>query len=122
MKLKNTTPMIDQEFYNEIMSEACEAERLHEEEIDRKNALVVKTLIELKGFDYTSKFLHDFVESECHGEITFCEKPTGNQQSDTWGAIKRVWVDQYCEMEDSYWGYIYWPVGPDNYLKCGFAC
>lgn len=112
----------EQEFYNEIMHEAMLAEEKHEQEIDDKNSLVIKTLIEIKGFDFVSKFLHDFVVSECHGEITFCEKPIGKQQSNTWGASKGVWVEQYCEMEDSYYGNIYFPIGTDNWLKCHFAC
>lgn len=114
--------MKEQEHYNEIMREACESERLRDEEIERKNALVIRTLLDIKGFNYTAKFLKDFIESECHGEITFCEKPLGKLQSDTWGAIKGVWVEQYCEMEDTYYGNIYWPVDPDNYIKCPFAC
>lgn len=118
MELKNE----DQEFYNEIMREACEEERLRDEAIDIKNSLFIKSLIDIKGFDFTSKFLKDFVESECYAEITFCEKPNGKQQSDTWGAIKGVWVEQYCELEDSYWGNIYWPIGNGRYIKAHFAC
>ena len=123
MKTEKPKSIIDdQEFYNEIMREAYEAEEKHKQDIDDKNCLVIKSMLEIKGFDFVSKFLHDYVVSECHGEITLCEKPTGNQQSNTWGASKGVWVNQHCEMEDSYWGEIYFPVGENNWLKCPFAC
>lgn len=112
----------DKEFYDEIMREAMIAEEKHEQDIDDKNSLVIKTLIEIKGFDFTAKFLHDFIVNECHGEITFCEKPKGQKQSNTWGESKGVFVEQYCEIEDSYWGNIYFPIGENNWLKCHYAC
>ena len=114
--------MIDQEFYNEIMGEWALEERKQEAKIEALNERVTITILDIKGFDFTSKFLKDWVESECHGEITFCEEPKGKLQSDTWGASKGVWVEQYCEMEDSYYGNIYFPVGENNWLKCPFAC
>lgn len=114
--------MTDQQHYNEIMSEYAIEEQKHEAEIDRHNIRLVKVLLNVKGFTWVSKFLKDFHECECFDKIQFTTKPKGQLQNDYWGAIRGVYVNQHCEMEDSFWGEIYFPVKAGKYLKCPFSC
>lgn len=113
---------MDQTHYNEIMAEHAIAEQKHEAEVNRVNIRMVKMLLNLKGFVWVAGFLKDYCESECFDKIRIVRNPRGKQQTEYWGATKGVWVDQHCEMEDSYWGDIYFPVKDGKYLKCQFAC
>jgi hypothetical protein len=119
--MENNEPT-EQEFYNEIMQEAYEEEKARDAKTEIHNTVVLKQLLDEKGFNFVAAFLSDFLECECYGDISFCEKPTGKAQSDTWGKTKGVYVDQHCDGEDSYWGDIYWPVSEGRYIKCHFSC
>lgn len=91
-------------------------------EINKANTEMIKALLDTHGFTFVVNFLKDYKECECHDIISICDKPRGQKQSDYWGASKEVFVDQHCEIEDSYYGHIYFPLKDGKYLKCPFAC
>jgi hypothetical protein len=113
---------MNQEDYNEIMAECAISEQKHEAEINRHNVRLTKVLLNVKGFVWVTKFLKDYHECECFDKIRFVNKPLGDVTKDHWGATNGVYVNQHCEMEDSYYGEIYFPVKSGKYLRCPFAC
>jgi hypothetical protein len=113
---------MSQDFFNELMSEHAASEKAFIDNQNRINVRLIKALLNVKGFAFTAALLKDFVESECSGNISFCNKPRGQAESDYWGASKGVYVEQHSSMEDSYWGYIYFPIKEGKYLKCHFDC
>jgi hypothetical protein len=113
---------MNQDEYNEIMKECAIEMKKLDDEINRVNSRMIKALLKLKGFDWVVKFLKDYHECECSGIITITKNITGKLQRDSWGTMSGVYIEQHCELEDSYWGNIYFPVKEGKYLKCPFDC
>lgn len=113
---------MDQSEYNEIMAECAIEEQKHQAEINRWNVRLIRVLLNVKGFVWVTKFLKDYHECECFDKIRFVKQPLGEAPKDYWGATKGVYVNQHCEMEDSYYGEIYFPVKDGKFLRCPFAC
>lgn len=117
---------MNQEKYNEIMAEYVISEQKHNAEINRHNIRIIKALLNIKGFSWVIVFLKDYYDCECSGKILFTTKPKGEPAGEYWGASKGVYIKQHCEMEDSYYGNIYFPVKHGKkgmtYLECPFSC
>lgn len=103
--------------YTEIMNEYHRDEDIRLADKERVNIRLFKTLLHVKGVDWIIYFCRDLKESECNGDISFVKTAQGQLQQNYWGSIKGVYVEQYCEMEDSYYGNIYFPVKSGKYLK-----
>jgi len=114
---------MSQEFYNEIMSEADAEEDLRIAEDKRVNDRIFKALISVKGKRFVSNLKKDLKENECDGGLKFSNRPKGEKQSNYWGNINGVYVDQYTGYEcDDYYGWIYFPIKNGKWLKCHYAC
>ncbi len=70
------------------------------------------------------KLFHSIVteihESENWSNLRFVDKPTGVYQRDH--GCFGVWVDQYCEGEDCYSGYVYVELPDGKYLAWDYWC
>lgn len=114
---------MSQEFYNEIMAEADAEEDIRIAENKRINDRIFKAIKKVKGIPFLSLLKKDIKDNEVHGKFEICNKPRGNNQGDYWGNLKGVYVDQYTGYEcDDYYGWIYFPIKKNKWLKCHYAC
>lgn len=117
--------IISQEEFNSMMDEVSKAKEAHAKEMARINNRILKAILKVKG-----KKFHDDLISIALPEIEYCDsfsiikKPTGERQSESWGAIKESWVWQHSSGDsgDSFYGEVCIKLKNNKYLSVPFSC
>lgn len=116
--------MLDQEFFNEIMSELSEFEEKQQKEIKIHNNRIFTAIRRVKGKRFLTDLQRIITECECSGKFSFVKTPKGNSQDEYTWSIKKIWVAQYesGDSGDSFYGDIYVKLKDNKYLKMPFVC
>lgn len=105
---------------DEEFGRAMEALEKYENEVSEHNN---KMLSEIGGTVFGD--LEALLDgSVVRGEMSWVKKPKGNNQDESWGVFKEVYVEQWSVgMEgDSWEGHIYGKIGFEKWLKIPYEC
>lgn len=116
-------PEMSQEEYNAIMNEFHYENDALIAIQKRKSNRIMAAITMVKGPEFAADLLAFLKEIACSGEIDLVHQTQGTYQAEELGCILGMWVDQYGwgDSGDCFYGWCYFQLKPNMWLKAHFA-
>lgn len=116
--------MTEEDFIKKMWAEHDADMKQYHAECERVNNRILSAIRSVKGTQFYSDLEAVMEWVEPSGKMEIVNEPSGDIQSERYGTITRVWVDQWSvgDSGDSFTGNIYVKIKLNKWLKLHFEC